>query len=233
MPDGERVDVPYDDIVEVLPRVWPPHVCRGEPDASLSDWVFSRLWHDETVASMVPGDFEAVARIYHPFNPYDDPVPWSTVMAHEHVADRRALIDLIYNYYDFGDFETPYEREIEPTPALVEVLRAATATPEDVLFAVWHGWGGESWDRFPNAALIDKYKPTFRPCRFLRGPVDGALHVNPMVWWPADRAWVVHTEIDAVTTLVAGREAMIEALLARPELEATRTSFDAGAYEPD
>ena len=26
----------------------------------------------------------------------------------------------------------------------------------------------------------------------------GALTLSPMVWWPADRAWLVHTEIDAV-----------------------------------
>lgn len=42
---------------------------------------------------------------------------------------------------------------------------------------------------------------------------------SPQQWWPDDRSWAVATEIDDEHTVVAGSEALIEALLAHPELE--------------
>ena len=40
------------------------------------------------------------------------------------------------------------------------------------------------------------------------------------LWWPKDRAWCVHTEIDLNTTYVAGSQGLIDALLASEKLEA-------------
>ena len=40
------------------------------------------------------------------------------------------------------------------------------------------------------------------------------------LWWPADRAWCVHTEIDLNTTYVAGSQRLIDAVLASEKLEA-------------
>ena len=42
---------------------------------------------------------------------------------------------------------------------------------------------------------------------------------SPSWWWPEDRAWVVHSEVDYDSTLVAGSSAMGAALLADPEIE--------------
>jgi hypothetical protein len=242
LPSGEWLDVPYNDIVEI---VWPEHPCRGEADASLSDWVFSQLWNDHTVRSFVPGEFEAVARVYHPWTSDGSEVTWSTVANALGVDGRAALSEIAHDNNEPG-FNAPSEGRLEQETMrpLVEVLRAATSTPDDVFFAVWEGWGGDEWQRFRNAALLDKFHPTFRPCRLLRGPIEGALGsietitfggstLHPMVWWPADRTWLVHTEVDAVLTLVAGSEAMVEQLLARPNLEVTRTSFLVEAFEPD
>ena len=39
------------------------------------------------------------------------------------------------------------------------------------------------------------------------------------LWWPEDRSWCVATEIDFNTTYIAGSQALIDALLAHPELE--------------
>ncbi|MDO5494425.1 MAG: hypothetical protein Q4G64_01765, partial [bacterium] len=45
-------------------------------------------------------------------------------------------------------------------------------------------------------------------------------HQSPSLWWPADRAWCVATEIDFDSTLVGGSAAAIDAVLASPDLEA-------------
>lgn len=45
---------------------------------------------------------------------------------------------------------------------------------------------------------------------------------SPSQWWPADRAWVVATEIDFDSTLVAGSEALVQEIVHDDELEAFR-----------
>ena len=42
---------------------------------------------------------------------------------------------------------------------------------------------------------------------------------SPSWWWPEDHAWVVHSEVDYDSTLVAGSSALGAALLADPEIE--------------
>ena len=52
------------------------------------------------------------------------------------------------------------------------------------------------------------------------------------MWWPADRAWFVATEIDSFSTYVGGSQAAIDAVLASPNLEAiavtAQTPIDPG-----
>lgn len=45
---------------------------------------------------------------------------------------------------------------------------------------------------------------------------------SPNIFWPDDRAWCVATEIDLDSTYVGGSNALVEALLAAPGLEAWR-----------
>ena len=40
------------------------------------------------------------------------------------------------------------------------------------------------------------------------------------LWWPEDRAWCVHTEIDFNTTYIGGSQGLIDAILASKKLEA-------------
>jgi hypothetical protein len=48
--------------------------------------------------------------------------------------------------------------------------------------------------------------------------------LGPNLWWPADRAWVVASEIDLAWTYVAGPPAVADALLADPRFAAARTT---------
>jgi hypothetical protein len=57
---------------------------------------------------------------------------------------------------------------------------------------------------------------------------------SPSMWWPADRAWFVATEVDGFSTYAGGSQAAIAAVLASPELEAVAvtagTSMDPGPF---
>ena len=46
-----------------------------------------------------------------------------------------------------------------------------------------------------------------------------SLDQSANLWWPQDRAWCVHTEIDLNTTYVAGSQKLVDALLASEKLE--------------
>lgn len=124
---------------------------------------------------------------------------------------------------------------------LVERLAGHTATPSACLFCLWDGWG---WDTAMYAALPGepqiplqdpvpaevRYGPRVRlPGRdylLYTGPVGAALAFTgatgqtPNLWWPADRAWCVASEVDLCWTYVGGSVRLIEELLADPALEA-------------
>jgi hypothetical protein len=58
------------------------------------------------------------------------------------------------------------------------------------------------------------------------GAVDDAARFDlgyrfqsPALWWPEDRGWFVHTEIDALSTYVAGPRTMIDRLVGEQILE--------------
>ena len=69
---------------------------------------------------------------------------------------------------------------------------------------------------------------TARPIAF------GGWQQSPSIWWPADRSWVVATEVDGYSTYVGGSRAAIDDVLASPELEAVaataRTEMDPGPF---
>jgi hypothetical protein len=74
----------------------------------------------------------------------------------------------------------------------------------------------------------------FRSYFLFEGPVDAAhqfgwalsedcfVPESPNLFWPEDRAWCVASEIDLFCTLVAGSEALAEALIADQRLETWR-----------
>jgi hypothetical protein len=56
--------------------------------------------------------------------------------------------------------------------------------------------------------------------------LDGTLGQCPNLWWPADRAWCVASEIDLPWTYVAGPRGLIDAILADDRIEALPTAPD-------
>lgn len=219
---------------------------RPEPDGALADWVFAGLdhWRDGTpVAGVVPRGFPAVARVLHPWDrwtgsapPYWTPTTWAAFAAHYggrvHPEVQAEALAPPERWQPDG-FGEPLRGQLTPTvaQALVEVLEPATSTPHDALFALWDGHGDEPPERWPGAALVGD---DHRRHIFLRGPVAAALsplgtfrdRLGAQLWWPADRAWLVASEIDFAWTYVAGGRQVVDAVLAHPDLEVVPSAYD-------
>lgn len=137
------------------------------------------------------------------------------------------------------------------TQVLVEVLRGATTTPEQCFFCLWDGYGwerGSSVLTRPGEPRITRPGPI--PEEVLRGPrvhhpirdyllyagrvedtITSALfghvpHQPANLWWPADRAWCVASDIDLSWTYVGGTRAITDRLLADERIEAVPAAIE-------
>lgn len=208
-----------------------------EIDVSPAAWFAEADW-------IVPPVFPAYARLLHPAIRYvgddDVEVPWTEVAA--------ANVTLAHPLMQWpaitGGWEFVHEDDQSPlwddSPAeghlpvlvaerLAALLRRHTQTPGDCWFGVWQG-SGAIVATGPAPLLLG------RQYWLLRGPVElAAANMAPEpveqsanLWWPADRAWFVATDIDLMSSYVGGSEACIGDLLAAPGLEV----FPAAAGDP-
>lgn len=208
-----------------------------------ADWFLPSLepWlgrQDVRVASLVP-PMPEVCRVLHPWWLHDREgrraVSWSEVAAARGLTGPEVLDasrDAVTGQMDAASFDTPLRGEMDgrTAAALVAVLGAATTTPGEVYFGVWKGWADIHKEMLVGAAVISTEG---RGHVLLRGPLDGALTsmavadaARPVsgLWWPADHAWFVATEVDLEWTFVAGTHALVEQLLADDTLEVLPTT---------
>ena len=246
LPDGTTTRVPR----RHLALVAPDHPLSPEPDSEPGTWIVQQLgdWDTGpvTVAGIVPPAFPAVAQVLHPWHEDGDPggrpVRWSQVATRSGLPNVQALALTgepgTPEAPGFGQHQHSGELDWHTAGALVELLQPATSTPDDTFVAVWEGWGDVPAQRFPGAARLPvPYREHF----LLRGPLQGVLRtiaVSPDarpvsgIWWPADRAWIVRTEIDFAWTFVAGTRDLVTRLVGHPDLEAAATRYDSPASRP-
>lgn len=239
--DGSEVTVPRRHL-ELLP---PDHPLTPESDGGQAAWWLRQLddWGAEDlpipVSAFVPASFSAVCQVLHPWVGIDgELIRWHTLAEDPGVAElgkhyqrRDGLVHAFAQQSGLGG--EPGELDAVTAAGLVDVLGRSTATPDDVFVAVWEGWGDVPPQRFPGAArLVTPGRGHF----LLRGPLTGVLtsvaatgfdRPTAGLWWPADRAWFVTTEIDLEWTLVAGPTELVERLQQDPRLEVVSTAFDA------
>ena len=208
-----------------------------EVDVTAGGWIADALAGrpSGTVAAFVPALFAAHGRVLHPAVRYagddDVEVPWAEVAA-ANAADAHPLMQwpAITGGWEFVAEEdqsplwddSPAEGHL-PSPVasrLAAVLRRHSGTPDDCWFGVWQGWGG-----------VRSTGPLVRlPGRehlLVRGPVELAaanLAAEPAeqsanLWWPADRAWLVATDVDLMSTYVGGSAACLAELARTDGLE--------------
>jgi hypothetical protein len=127
--------------------------------------------------------------------------------------------------------------------ALAGLVRQWTTTPGHCWFCVWDGYGWDGRTLYsrpgqPSVRLPDPVPATIRdgprvhlPNRdylLYAGPAEAvaataSLSVGeqtPNLWWPADRAWCVATEIGLPWTYVGGPAGLIERILDDERIEA-------------
>ena len=215
-----------------------------ESDIRPAGWITEALrpFTEHAVGSLVPPVFEAYARVFHPAVRYagddDIDVTWATVAAANatvaHPAMEWGSITGLMEFFDQADQSplwdgAPARGHLpEHVAGLVStVLRAHTATPDDCFFGA-------------PAEVLAADAPTLTvgadDVVLVRGPVELATRnmaeepseQSATLWWPADRAWVVATDMDLVTTYVGGSSACIAGLLAHPGLEVAEVSASQG-----
>jgi hypothetical protein len=109
------------------------------------------------------------------------------------------------------------------------LLAAHTETLEECFFAIWEGFGDlpDGWPRRPKLPMPNGGMFLFR------GPLAAATtsfswhdYRIPSLWWTADRAWCVGTDVDLRSSYVGATAACINDVLADPSLETFRVASD-------
>jgi hypothetical protein len=49
---------------------------------------------------------------------------------------------------------------------------------------------------------------------------------SPVLWWPDDRAWLIHTELDAMSTYLGGPRALVDEMVGEQILESFEVQAD-------
>jgi hypothetical protein len=206
-------------------------------------WLSDRLTGPagSTVSSIIPGGFEAYARVLHPARLVEGEternVRWAQVAEWSKMPlnpDAR-FHSVALPTEDPGSDELKHCRPprrgsltAADGAALAAFLRPHTTAPNSCWFCVWegYGWQGKESDPIPHEVLEgDRVRLPRGDYVLYRGQVEAAsaLHdpdvQTPNLWWPEDRSWCVATDIDLPWTYVGGTARMVEELLEVSDLE--------------
>jgi hypothetical protein len=215
-----------------------------ESDVALGVWISSARRRGEpgTLGALLPPTFPSYARVLHPAVRYagddDIEVTWAEVAAHNGTvahplmqwhAITRGPVDCQPPVWDDGPSEGHLPARV--AARLSSLLARHTSTPEDCLLGRCDGFG------------YDLPDPESPPRLLLRGGHDVVLvrgtvadavrnlapephEQSANLWWPADQAWCVVTDLDLRSTYVGGSAACIAELLATEGLEAAPAGLD-------
>ena len=217
-------------------------------DKSEARWVEESLSKFGKLRSLLPEGFSSYARVFHPAyldDNQEQPVRWSTIaswtgrtvhplMQFERIANLSENDGDIYKDPPWGTVPEHGSIPEKECRILLDVLRGFTSTSDECYFCLWDGYGYLAQGLYKESSRVKAPK---REYLLFRGPIEGVLTFlagerpfwgdTPNIWWPADRAWCVATDIDLYDTYLGGTDECIEAVLNHPELEALPADLDA------
>ncbi len=201
--------------------------------AALRPWTARGIRH---VSTLVPAGYPAHGRILHRGGTRSDALRWAeiAVQTGRHINANTQYAQLVGWHAD-TDHQSPPEPWLEPErgsllpdecSAVAHVLARYSATQDDCFFCIWEGYGS-AWTVLNRLAYgAPRVALEHRNCLLFRGPVsaatafrEGPWFQSPTVWWPADRAWCVASELDIYSTYVAATSAAMAALGDDPVVE--------------
>ena len=184
-----------------MEQLRPP--ARWSSVVEAADWIAERLGpFGDSVTSVVPGGFEAYARILHPA---EEPaitgrlVRWREVSAWSGVVLRPDA--------QFHTIALPIERPATPAPwrgqgpregrlylpdadALAQVLRGFTTTPEECFFGLWGGY------HFGGVPLVSQGSAPAAP---FPDPIPTAVRQGPLVRLPVREYLLYSGPVEAIS----------------------------------
>jgi hypothetical protein len=212
------------DLARLLPNL--THI----PDLRPTQWLRSSMTtFARSVASAVPGHFEAYARVFHPYlderNGLRGVCSWRELAARAQVdIESRLIYEKVERFVPWSAHASRGTLPSGLISPLIEHLKLATTTPDDCWFAEWEGFGGS----IVPGSLGPKLDLPARRYHVFAGPIEGAhsnfasvwfAHQSPNLWWPADHAWCVATDVDDHWSYIGGARSCIDSLLADSQFE--------------
>ncbi len=213
-------------------------------------WLVDGLhWGPFDVGTFIPDTFACYARVLHPVQQHAEgraaPVRWTDV-AH---ANNWSMSDVMQwmggvvrdygpNRAGLDAFGTAASRELPDAlcQRLAGILGRYTTTPNRVFAAIWNGYGNNGCPAdhigqlsLPWAREYYVYERAITSVQLRLGPGRLGLQ-SPNLWWPADQAWCVATEIDFCWTYVGGSEECIAAIRHDAALETLPTHVHEGNF---
>lgn len=216
-----------------------PTLLQPLPDPGAVRWISDgvmRLYEQPGTPAglLVPRGFAAYLRILHRASREHPQGPGPAMRWRDVAAEACTTLHPLAQFAKVARLETadsdqaqflaPAEGQLddESADALIAMLRHRTERPEQCVFAVWDGWGYDLEDVPLAQTPPPGIEIGLRSYLVGLGPIDYAarLPMPPAYWWPADRAWLVATDIDMNSTLVGCTGATAELLLRDARLEA-------------
>ncbi len=216
-------------------------------EVTAADWLVSRLHPlGQDIGSLVPDGFAAYLRILHPAWRDTTKIRWSELARG---AGVELTPSMSYQQIDGGRALTMRPPDLgtvapDELAALVAALSRHTTRADRCWFCVWDGYG---WMTGPPAVAAlsgsgDAATPSFvddvptervqlpgRTFMLYQGSIADAEYLcrepywqTPNLWWPADHAWCVSSDIDLRSTYIGGSAALTDELAADARLEVAR-----------
>ena len=228
-----------------LSNAWADALQAGSPEAAR--WLTERLLASDLtrgvrVGDVLPTGFQAYVRIMHPVPTPDGPTTWTAIaertgrVAHSRMQWQAIAYPAPGHQPPVvaGDGPSQGAFPLELMVSLIDILSIHTSTAETVHFTVWEGTAelpesdASTVDLAGRRHLVFTADLSAGTRAIVLDPHGAPIepHISPNVWWPDDRTWVVATDVDFRSTLVAAPRDCADQILADATFEAFEVAID-------